>query len=75
MKDQCHDEFMSQKFRSDAKYLTGLIKAVLLDGDEGEVEILRRQVEIVLRIYDSKGGESEATKRKFIPSCLLSLIR
>lgn len=70
MKDQCHDEFMSQKFRSDPKYLTGLVKAVLLDGDEGEVEILRRQVEIALRIFDSKGGESEPIKKKFIPKLL-----
>lgn len=71
IKDQCHDESMAQKFSSDPNYLASLVEAVLLDGAEGEVEILRRQVEIALGVYDTKGGESESAKKKLIQSSLL----
>lgn len=71
IKDQCHDESMAQKFSSDPNYLASLAEAVLLDGAEGEVEILRRQVEIALGVCDTKGGESESAKKKLIQSSLL----
>lgn len=62
---------MAQKFRSDPKYLASLVAAVLLDGNEDEVEILHRQVKIALGICDSKGGESEPAKKSLIQSSLL----
>ncbi|UVK92691.1 hypothetical protein LOY49_21040 [Pseudomonas atacamensis] len=71
IKDQCHDESMAQKFSSDPNYLASLVEAVLLDGAEGEVEILRRQVEIALGVCDTKGGERESAKKKLIQSSLL----
>lgn len=71
IKDQCHDESMAQKFSSDPNYLASLVEAVLLDGAEGEVEILRRQVEIALEVCDTKGSESESAKKKLIQSSLL----
>ncbi|HCK4322569.1 TPA: hypothetical protein N0J77_000266 [Pseudomonas aeruginosa] len=71
VKDQCHDESMAQKFCSDPNYLASLVEAVLFDGAEGEVDILRRQVEIALGECDTKGGESEPVKKKLIQSSFL----
>lgn len=47
---------MVQKFSSDPNYLASLTEAVMLDGAGGEVGILRRQVEIALRVCTAEGG-------------------
>ena len=63
IKDQCHDESMAQKFSSDPNYLASLVEAVLLDGAEGEVEILRRQSKLHWEYVIQKGAKANPLRR------------
>lgn len=50
-KDRGHDEVMAEAFGSDPEYATKLAEDVLRDGEQGEIEILRRQIAIIPEKY------------------------
>lgn len=53
-KDRGHDEVMAEAFDSDPEYAIKLAEDVLRDGEQGEIEILRRQIPIILEKYQEQ---------------------
>lgn len=49
-KDRCHDEVMAKSFDFDPEYATKLAEEVWRDGEQGEIEILRRQIAMIPKI-------------------------
>ena len=53
-KDRCHDEVMAKSFDSDPEYATKLAEEVWRDGEQGEIEILRRQIATIPKNINKK---------------------
>lgn len=53
-KDRGHDEVMAEAFDSDPEYAIKLAEDVLRDGEQGEIEILRRQIAIISEKYQEQ---------------------
>ncbi|HHQ6548547.1 TPA: hypothetical protein ACSTJE_003561 [Serratia fonticola] len=53
-KDRGHDEVMAEAFDSDPEYAFKLSEDVLRDGEQGEIEILRRQIPIIPEKYQEQ---------------------
>ncbi len=53
-KDRGHDEVMAEAFNSDPEYAIKLAEDVLRDGEQGEIEILRRQIAITPEKYQEQ---------------------
>ena len=53
-KDRGHDEVMAEAFDSDPEYAMKLAEDVLRDGEQGEIEILRRQILIIPEKYQEQ---------------------
>ncbi|MBC3383424.1 hypothetical protein [Pseudomonas sp. SWRI179] len=53
-KDRGHDEVMAEAFDSDPEYAIKLAEDVLRDGEQGEIEILRRQTPIIPEKYQEQ---------------------
>ena len=53
-KDRGHDEVMAEAFDSDPEYAMKLAEEVLRDGEQGEIEILRRQIPIIPEKYQEQ---------------------
>ena len=53
-KDRGHDEVMAEAFGSDPEYAIKLAEDVLRDGEQGEIEILRRQTPIIPDKYQEQ---------------------
>lgn len=53
-KDRGHDEVMAEAFDSDPEYAMKLAEEVLRDGEQGEIEILRRQIPIIPEKYQKQ---------------------
>ncbi|HBN2813020.1 TPA: hypothetical protein L2D18_002033 [Klebsiella oxytoca] len=53
-KDRGHDEVMAEAFDSDPEYAMKLAEDVLCDGEQGEIEILRRQIPIIPEKYQEQ---------------------
>ncbi|MCM2458952.1 hypothetical protein HGO40_00285 [Pseudomonas sp. CG7] len=53
-KDRGHDEVMAEAFGSDPEYAIKLAEDVLRDGEQGEIEILRRQTPIIPEKYQEQ---------------------
>ncbi|POR72260.1 hypothetical protein [Pseudomonas syringae] len=53
-KDRGHDEVMAEVFDSDPEYAIKLAEEVLRDGENGEVEILRRQLAMIPEKYQAQ---------------------
>lgn len=53
-KDRGHDEVMAEVFDSDPDYAMKLAEDVLRDGEQGEIEILRRQIPIIPEKYQEQ---------------------
>lgn len=53
-KDRGHDEVMAEAFGSDPEYAAKLAEEVLRDGEQGEIDILRRQIAIIPKKYKEK---------------------
>ncbi|MFB3304529.1 MULTISPECIES: hypothetical protein [Gammaproteobacteria] len=53
-KDRGHDEVMAEAFDSDPEYAMKLAEDVLRDGEQGEIEILRRQIPIIPEKYQEQ---------------------
>lgn len=53
-KHRGHDEVMAEAFDSDPEYAMKLAEEVLRDGEQGEIEILRRQIPIIPEKYQEQ---------------------
>lgn len=53
-KDRGHDEVMAEAFDSDPEYALKLAEDVLRDGEQGEIEILRRQIPVIPEKYQEQ---------------------
>lgn len=53
-RDRGHDEVMTEAFDSDPEYAIKLAEDVLSDGEQGEIDILRRQLVIIPEKYQGQ---------------------
>lgn len=53
-RDRGHDEVMAETFGSDPEYAKKLTEEVLRDGDQEEIEILRRQTAMSLENHKTQ---------------------